>query len=154
MHQIYEDNGEYNFSYQFPKILISAISSTIILRIILITLVLTDKNIVQVKRQPTFILANKMKIEVIKCTKIKYAIFFILNFILIILFGYYLTCFNAIYENTQIYLIENTFISFGISLFYPFIINIIPSVLRIYSLDKKAGNKSCLYNTSQYIQLL
>ena len=52
MHQIYEDQGEYNFSYQSPKILISAISSTIILRIILITLVLTDKNIVQVKRQP------------------------------------------------------------------------------------------------------
>ena len=154
MHQIYEDQGEYNFSYQFPKILISAISSTIILRIILITLVLTDKNIVQVKSQSTYTLAMQMKLKVLKCINIKFIIFFILNFILIILFGYYLTCFNAIYENTQIYLIENTFISFGCSLFYPFIINIVPSVLRGCSLSGKKANKSCLYSLSQITQLL
>ena len=154
MHQIYEDNGEYNFTYQFPKILISAISSTIILRIILITLVLTDKNIVQVKSQSTYTLAMQMKLKVLKCINIKFIIFFIINFILIILFGYYLTCFNAIYENTQIYLIENTFISFGCSLFYPFIINIVPSVLRGCSLSGKKANKSCLYSLSQITQLL
>ena len=74
MHQIYEDNGEYNFSYQFPKILISAISSTIILRIILITLVLTDKDIVQVKRQSTYTLAMQMKLKVLKCINIKFII--------------------------------------------------------------------------------
>jgi hypothetical protein len=68
-----------------------------------------------------------------------------------------LTCFNAIYNNTQIYLIENTFISFGLSLFYPFIINIIPAVLRIYSLNKKNKDKkgeNCLYKISKIIQIL
>ena len=53
MHQIYEDQGKFNFSYQFPKIIISAASSTIILRIILQALVLTDDNILQIKYQPT-----------------------------------------------------------------------------------------------------
>ena len=154
MHQIYEDEGKYNFSYQFPKILISAISSTIILRIILQTLVLTDKSILQVKYQPTLELALDMKKRILKCTNIKYAIFFILNFISLVLFWFYLTCFNAKYENTQVYLIENTFISFGISLVYPFIINIIPACLRISSLEDKNKDKSCLYSASQIMQLI
>ena len=155
MHQIYEDEGKYNFSYQFPKILISAISSTIILRIILITLVLTDKSILQVKLQMTRKLANSLKPKILKCINIKFAIFFILNLILLVLFWYYLTCFNAIYENTQVYLIENTMISFGISFIYPFIINIIPSILRISSLDKKdKNNENCLYSLSQILQHL
>ena len=154
MHQIYEDEGKYNFSYQFPKILISTISSTIILRIILQTLVLTDKSILQVKYQPTRDLALEMKKKILKCINIKFAIFFILNFILLVLFWFYLTCFNAKYANTQVYLIENTFISFGISLVYPFIINIIPACLRISSLEDKNKDKSCLYSASQIMQLI
>ena len=152
MHQIYEDEGRYNFSYQFPKILISTISSTIILRIMLQTLVLTDKSILEVKYQQTRELALDMKKRVLKCINIKFAIFFILNFILLVLFWLYLTCFNAKYSNTQVYLIDNTFISFGISLIYPFIINIIPALIRISSLQDK--NNSCMYSTSQIMQLL
>ena len=52
-HQIYEDNGSYNFGYQFPKVLLSAIASTVFMRIILETLVLTERNILQVKQQKT-----------------------------------------------------------------------------------------------------
>ena len=86
--------------------------------------------------------------------KIKFGIFFILNFILLVLFWYYLTCFNAIYKNTQIYLIENTFISFGFSLFYPFIINILPTIIRMYSLHSLKKNQNYLYKVSQILQLL
>ena len=154
MHQIYKDEGKYNFSYQFPKILISAFSSTIILRIMLETLVLTDRSILQVKNQLTYDLAINMKEKVLKCINIKFIIFFILNFILLVIFWFYLTCFSAKYENTQVYLIENTAISFGFSLFYPFIINIFPAVLRSNSLNEKEKNKSCLYSTSQIMQLL
>ena len=154
MHQIYEDEGKYNFSYQCGNILISAISSTIILRIMLEFLILTDKNIIQVKNQSTKELAIKMKSKILKCINIKFAIFFLLNFILLILFWIYLTCLNGTYENTQIYIIENTFISFAFSLFYPFIINIFPSFLRIASLDKKKKDKNSLYNISKIIQLL
>ena len=85
MHQIYEDEGNYNFSFQFPKVLISAISSTVILRIILHTLVLADKSILQVKNQNTYDLAKNMKTKVLRCIKIKFAIFFVINFILLAL---------------------------------------------------------------------
>ena len=83
MHQIYEDEGKYNFEYQFPKIIFSAIISTLVLRIMLQTLVLTDKDILEVKRRTTKDLAIKMKRKKLKCMKIKFGIFFILNFILL-----------------------------------------------------------------------
>ena len=154
MHQIFLDEGQYNFSYQFPYILISAISATIILRIMLQTLVLTDKSILEVKKQSTRNSAMDVKKKVLKCINIKYAIFFVLNTILLVLFWFYLTCLSAKYENTQIYIIENTAISFGFSLIYPFVINIIPSCLRMISLNDKEKNESCLYSTSQIMQLL
>jgi len=117
-------------------------------------LILTDKDILEVKLQSKKDLAYNMKKQKLKYMKIKFALFFVLNFILLVLFWYYLTCFNAVYQNTQIYLIENTFISFGLSLFYPFIINIIPTIIRNYSIHSKNKNKRCFYKVSQYIQVI
>jgi hypothetical protein len=153
-HQIYEDEGNYNFEYQISYILFSAIISTFVLRMILQFLVLTDKDILEVKNQQTKILANNMKQKKLKYMKIKFGIFFVLNFILLGLFWYYLTCFNAIYQNTQVYLIENTFISFAFSLFYPFVINIFPTIIRMSSLHSSDKNKEYLYKVSQIIQLI
>ena len=153
-HQIYEDEGKFNFEYQIPKILYSAISSTLILRLILKFLVLTDKDILEVKRQKNRDDALKMKKKKLKCMKIKFSIFFILIFILLVMFWYYLTCFNAIYKNTQVYLIENTFISFGFSLLYPFIINIFPTMIRICSIHSDNKDQDYFYKLSKIIQII
>ena len=99
-------------------------------------------------------MAINMKIQKLKHMKIKFTFFFILNFILLGLFWYYLTCFNAVYKNTQIYLIENTFISFGFSLFYPFIANIFPTMIRMCSIHSSNKNQSYCYKVSQIIQLI
>ena len=117
-------------------------------------LVLTDKDVLQVKLQATKPMAINMKNEKLKCIKIKFIIFFAINFILLGLFWYYLTSFNAIYQNTQVYLIENTFISFGFSLFYPFIINIIPTILRSNAIHSQNKDKKYLYRVSQIIQII
>ena len=169
MHQIVEDKGSFNFSYQMKFILFSSIISTICLRIFLL-LIKTEKEIVTIKNEQNKNVINIQKEKIIKCINIKYSIFFVLNLILLMLFWYYLTCFNAIYQNTQIYLIKNTFINFGLSLIYPFVINIFPGILRIYSLKKenskinrknknnkqqeKKGDKECIYNASKFLQLL
>ena len=117
-------------------------------------LVLTDKDILEVKMENTKENVINKKYKKLKCIKIKFAIFFTLNFLLLGLFWYYLTCFNAIYENTQVYLIENTFISFGFSLFYPFIINILPTMIRMCSIHSSNKNQSYLYKVSQIIQII
>jgi hypothetical protein len=152
MHQILKDEGSYNINYQFPHIILSSIASIIILRIMLITLILTDKYILEIKLQKSIENAKNLLKANLKCLLIKYIIFFGLNLVLLILFWYYLTCWNAIYENTQIYLLKNTFISFGVSLVYPFIINIIPVILRIQALENHENK--CLYKASKIFQIL
>ena len=154
MHQIYEDEGKFNFGYQLPKIIYSAIISTVALRLMLQFLVLTDKDVFEVKKQKTKVEANNLKKKNLKCVIIKFAIFFILNFILLVPFWYYLTCFNAIYKNTQIYLIENTFISFAFSLFYPFVINILPMMIRMGSIHSSKNDQDYLYKLSQIMQVI
>jgi hypothetical protein len=99
-------------------------------------------------------LAVNTKISKLKCIKIKFIIFFVSNFILLGLFWYYLTSFNAVYQNTQVYLIENTFISFAFSLFYPFIINIFPTMLRSCAIHSTNKDQRCLYKASQILQII
>ena len=154
MHQIYEDKGKYNFLYQLPYILYSALISTFIIRLILHTLVLTDNDILKVKLQKTKEKAFYMKNKKLKCMKIKFTFFFILNFILLGLFLYYLTSFNAIYANTQVYFIKNTLISFSFSLSYPFIINIFPMIIRMCSIHSSKKKHKYLYKVSQILQMI
>jgi hypothetical protein len=154
MHKIYTRGGGYDTALHFPKIILSTIISIIFLRIMLETLILTDRNVLQVKIQKTKKLALKMKTEAMKCINIKFAIFFIVNFILLVLFWFYLTCFNGVYSKTQITLIENTLISFGISILYPNVWNIFPACFRIQSLDTKNKNKQCMYTTSKILQII
>ena len=153
IHKIYEDKGEYNLKYQISFILYSAIITTFIFRIIQ-SLVLTDKDVLEVKRRETKPLAIIRKKQNLKYIKIKHAIFFILNFINIPSFWYYLTCFNAVYTNTQLYLIKNTLISFLFSLLYPFIINIFPPLIRNCAIHSSNKNQEYLYKLSQIIQII
>ena len=152
MHQIFLDNGNYNITYQIPYILISAVLSTVAVRIMLVTLVLTDKNIYEIKCQPNLNKANELKTKTLKRMIIKFSIFFGLNLALLVIFWYYLSCWNAVYENTKVYLIKNTLISFAISFGYPFFINILPLVLRKQSLKKNGSG--FLYKTSKIVQIL
>ena len=152
MHQIYEDEGKFNFVYQIPQILYSAIISSAI-KIILTNLSLTEKKIIKIKEQKTLGIALNETRIFLKCLKIKFIFVFLFQFIFLLLFWYYLSCFCAVYKNTQLFLIEDTFISFGTSLLYPFIIYLIPGVFRIPSLNSVNNKRECMYTISKLIQL-
>ena len=68
---------------------------------------------------------------------IKFIIYFIFSFILLFFFLYFITCFCAVYTNTQMILIKDTLISFGISMLYPIGLNLLPGIFRIPSLRTK-----------------
>ena len=97
MLQIYEDKGKYNISYQMPNIILSALFSNILLRLMLETLILTDRSVLYVKQQYIRQSAEIEKGKILKCVNVKFTIFFILNFILLILFWFYLVSFTGIY---------------------------------------------------------
>ena len=144
MHKIYIDKGKSNLAYQIPQILYSTIISTFI-NIIVNYFSLTEKDITKIKSSKD---NNKTASEILKCFKIKFIIFFIFCYLFIILFWYFLSCFCAVYINTQTNLINDTMISFGLSLLYPFPLYIIPCILRILSLK---FYKKYLYNINNII---
>ena len=153
MHEIYEESGKFNFIYHIPQILYSTIISSSI-NIIIKTLSLSEKNILEIKKEKKINdLKNKI-IKVLKCLKIKFTFFFILSFIFLVLFWYYLSCFCAVYKNTQIHLLKDTLLSFCLSLLYPFGLNLIPGFFRIPSLKDVNKNKICLYRISKIIQII
>ena len=51
--------------------------------------------------------------------KIKFLFYFLLSTLFLLFFWYYISMFFAIYRNTQIHLIKDTLISFGLSFIYP-----------------------------------
>ena len=153
IHKIYLDEGEFNFIYQLPQIFYSSIIS-IVITSLMKYLALSRKIILEIKYAKTKnILNEKIKVN-IPILKIKFALFFIIAFILLSFYLYYITCFCGVYVNTQIHVIKDTLISFGLSLVYPFGTCLIPGIFRMKALQNKKKDKEYLYKFSQFIQQL
>ena len=148
IHQFYNDNGKYNFIYQIPQICYSTIISTIITFFIKF-MSLSEKYIISLKQSEN--LDNYTKVR--KCLFIKFLLFFILIEIFLLCFWYYLGCFCAVFRNSQIFLIKDTFYSFLLSLIFPFGIYLIPGIFRLPSLRVQAKGRKCMYVFSKIIQL-
>ena len=146
--QIYNDQGNFNFVYQLPQIIYSTVISSFIIKIIKY-LSLTENNILKLKKKKNI---NEQASKIFKCLFIKFLLFFILIFIFLILIWYYLSCFCAVYRNTQNHLLKDTLTSYGLSILYPFITSLLPGLLRIPSLNNK--NREILYKISKIMQLI
>ena len=151
IHQIYKDKGNYNIGYFLPQTFLSFLIAHIVV-IILKFIFLTERNILEVKNQETKSKALDKVDNVKRCIIIKSIVFYVSGILFLILFWYYLSSFCAVYQNSQIFLIINAFISSFISLIYPFFINLIPSIIRLFSLS--TYNREIFYKTSQIIQII
>ena len=153
MHKIHEDNGAFNIIYQIPQILYSSIVSAVI-NMILKMLSLSENNILTIKQEKNMCVAIKKSKKIERYITIKFIIFFLLSTILLIFFWYFISCFCAVYSNTQIILIKDTLFSFGLSMLYPFGLNLLPGIFRIPALREKKRDKKCLYKTSGLLALI
>ena len=153
MHKVYKDSGVYNIIYQIPQILYSSVTSSAI-NILLKTLSLSEKDILKIKQEEDIENYTEKANQIEKCLKIKFFFFFIISILLMIFFWYYISCFCAVYTNTQTILFKDTLISFSLSMLYPFGINLLPGIFRIPSLRAEKKDKKCLYSFSQIIALI
>jgi len=153
MNKINEDKGEYNFLFQIPQILYSTLVSSVI-NMILKTLSLSEKQILMIKSEKDYLISQMKSNKIKTCLKIKLISFFILSFILMIFFWYFISSFCAVYKNTQIILIEDTLVSFALSMIYPFGLNLLPGIFRIPALKAVKKDKNCLYKASKLIALI
>ena len=60
--------------------------------------------------------------------------------------------FGVIYKNTQIHLLKDSVMSFGLSLLIPFIIYLFPGLFIISPFSNSKNKKECLNNFSQFLQ--
>jgi hypothetical protein len=153
MSNITENNGKFDIIYQIPQIFYSSLISAII-NILLKTLSLSEKNILELKKENNSIKAEKDSKRIKNCITIKFIIFFIISIILLAFFWYFITCFCAVYTNTQIILFKDTIISFSLSMIYPFVLSLFPGMFRIPALKDKDQNSKYLYQISTCIALI
>ena len=151
IHKQYEDKGKYNYLYQIPKILYSTIISAIT-NLLLKKLSLSQKDISKLKHNLDINKAKESSENIKKCLKIKFMIFILVGFILLCFFWYYLSCFCSVFVNTQIPLLKDTIISYGLSMIYPFGLNLLPGLLRIPSLKK--DDRKIIYIISKIIAFI
>ena len=153
IHQIYQNGGDYNFSYFLKPIILSFIFAHF-LCLIIKYIFLSERNLLEIKKEKKLDKAKEKVDTVKRIIIIKYIIFFAVGVLFLIFFWYYLSSFGAVYHNSQKYLLKNTFISFIISLLYPFIINLLPGIFRVSSLKDTDKSKEFLFKISKLIQFI
>ena len=151
MHKIYQQKGEFNFIQQIPQILYSNIIGYFF-DIILSYLSLSEDDVINLKQEKEIKNIDKKKDETISTLKIKFIFFFIISFLFLVLFWYYIGCFCAVYNNTQIHLFKDTLIGFASSMGYPFVVNLFPAMFRIPALKRKTKTHELMFICSKIIQ--
>ena len=151
MNKIYISEGKYDFIYQIPTILYSNLICSII-NLIVKTLSLSERDILKIKIITKRENLNKKVKKIKKCLIIKFIFFYLISFIFLGIFWFYVSCFCAVYKYTQLYLIKDTLISFGLSLIYPLGYYLIPGIFRIPALKSKKRNKEFFYRISLLLQ--
>ena len=152
MQRIYEDYGKFNILVQITQILYSTIICAVI-NTLLKLLSLSESDLLGIKKQKTLKKATFKSKQIKKYIKIKFLIFFILSILLLLFCWYFISCFSIVYKNTQIILITDTLVSFGLSMVYPFGFNLLPGFLRIPSLRAEKKDKLAIYKISLLIAL-
>ncbi len=109
---------------------------------------MTDKYIYQIKNSN---FNSKDIIRIFKCINIKLLFFFIFTFTLFIFYWYSVASFCAVYENSQITFVKDSFLSFLLSIIYPFIIYLITTALRICAIKKEKKGLKFVYILSNII---
>jgi hypothetical protein len=133
--------------------LISSIISSIIL-VFLKLICLSHHSIRKIKKEINIDSAKKKSKEILKCKKFRITLYYLFSLIFLLIFGFYVSCFCAIFENTQLLLIQSMATSWFLSLFYPFLICFFTSIFRISSLHCGKRGISCCYSINKLLQLI
>ena len=138
------------FWSNIPNTIYSSILASVFL-ILLKFMALTHNSVRTLRKMNNVDKAEEKSKCILKCIKLRIALYYLLSFIFLIIFGFYVLCFCAVFENTQIELVKSTLISWLISILYPFIICFLTSIVRVLAL--KLENKH-FYTINKLMQML
>ena len=143
IHNLFIFKGKIEVLSDFSKILYSILISLSIKNLLLL-IAFPEMDIVKIRKigNQNLIKRNKLIKKSIGMVIIKCHIFFFISIIFLSMIWVYISCFFIIFQNTQIYVIRNTLISFGISLVLPMILYLIPTLFRKLGV-KGDGSHGC-----------
>ena len=153
MHNVYESKGLFDVAYQLPIIAYSSFIS-MFFGALMQLLGLSSDTIIDFKQSDEIEDISEKGEKLIKKLKIKFILYFILGYILLLFFWYYISMFDAVYRKTQYLLLEDTLMGFALSLISPFVIYLFPGLFRIPALGTPQKNKKWLYNFSKLFTIL
>ena len=151
MHKIYENKGDFDLETQIPIAVYSTIIS-MILNYPLNFLALSNDPIIDFKQDKKNNKILEKSINLINNLMIKFILYFIISSVFLLFFWYYISMFGVIYRNTQMHLLKDTLISFGLSLIIPFVTFLFPGIFRIQALSIENKKRECMYNFSKFLQ--
>ena len=143
IHNLFIYKGKIEVLSDFSKILYSILISLSIKNLLLL-IAFPELDIVKIRKigKQNLIKRNKLIKKSIGMVIIKCHIFFFINIILLSMNWVYISCFFIIFQNTQMYVIRNTLMSFGISLVLPMVLYLIPTLFRKLGI-KGDGSHGC-----------
>ena len=156
LHKLFVSNGKIEIISDIFKIGFSVlISSTIKNLLLLVTF--PENDILEIKKIEieNNDKRNQEVQEIKTIVMIRCYIYFFANIIILGLIWIYISSFFMIFQNTQIYVIRNTLISFGISMIIPFILYLVPTFIKKLAIkgDGSQG-RYCLYILATILQVL
>ena len=114
----------------------------------------TDKHIYKIKELRKNNINKEKILQILQCMKFKLIGFYTFTTIFFVFYWYLISCFCAVYQNTQIIFIKDSASSFLTGLIYPFILYLFPSVLRIIALkDVEKKRLKFVYKLSDIIPI-
>ena len=151
MHKIYKSSGAFDWKIQLPIMLYSTLIS-MVLNEPLNFFGLSNDDIISFKQNSTKMNFKNRTKSLKKKLSIKFILFFLLGFLLLAFLWYYISMFCIIYKNTQIHLMYDSLMSFGLSFIIPFGYNLLPALLRAVALSNRKHKRKLLYNISKLFQ--
>jgi surface protein len=156
LHDLYISKGKIKILSEIPVIIYTTIISGTIKNILLL-ISFPESDILKIRRfgtQPVFKLNQGIQ-KSINMVIFRCYLYFFISIITLIFIWIYIAIFFTIFHNTQLYVIINTLISFGLSLIVPFIVYIFPALIRKSSLKSQGSQSSyCFYVISGILQVI
>ena len=145
LNNIYKNKNKFDFPFMIRQLAFTFLICLGI-NILFKLLMRTDGNIIDIKH-------GKKQFNEAKCRiKCKLIFYFIFS-IMIIIFGcLYISCFCAVFNNTQIILIKCAGYSLVVSFIYPFFTSLLSASFRKCALNSEIKNKKCLYDFSKILE--
>ena len=135
------DKVNYSFSHCFKNVFISLILCLIIQLIIGLIFFGTKKKIDEIIENKEKKVEEKNYTVLMSKIKTLFIIFFIINFVLLIILGFYIIGFNMVYKGSESDFLIPTFITFILLQIMPFIISLIITLIMYYGFKNNNKNQ-------------